>query len=196
MDNSQLYKAAVELVKAIDKATDESLPGEISGIVKFHAKAAAAAGVASGWVPGMGGAALMAASAACIWTMYGRINGKIDVPLGENIVKSVISGITTNLVTQFALVLGIVTVTSFIPIIGQVGTAVVVGTLGYGISIAAGIIYIKTLTKVFKAGEDPTRLSKEELTDIAKNVAENEDVKGIMKEAKQEYKKAKKQGDV
>jgi hypothetical protein len=53
--------------------------------------------VASGWVPGFGGLAAAGISARFIWTMYGRINSKIGLPFSENVVKSIATGIATNL---------------------------------------------------------------------------------------------------
>ena len=72
-----LAHAAYELVEALDKMTDDSLPQEISDVVKLHAKLA----VGSAWVPVPG--ADVDAGAVNIWSMYLRINGKIGMRLGK-----------------------------------------------------------------------------------------------------------------
>lgn len=66
---------------SIDKQADNLLPQQIVDIVKTHSKLA----VASSWIPIPG--ADLAAGAASIWEMYLRINKKIDVPFGENIIQ-------------------------------------------------------------------------------------------------------------
>ncbi len=126
--DNRLLAAAEALVRALDKVVDDSLPEEIAEVVKTHSMGAAAAGVAAGWVPGAGGVAATLTSAGFIWTMYGRINDKIDLPFTENVIKSVASGVATNLVAYFAAGAVVGTVFSLFPGIGSVGASVVVGT--------------------------------------------------------------------
>jgi hypothetical protein len=94
--DEQLLHQAKHLVEAMDKTVDDALPHEIADIVKFHAKGAAAAALASAWIPGVGAAAAVAASAGFIWSMYGRIGAKIELPFGQNVLKSLASGAATN----------------------------------------------------------------------------------------------------
>jgi hypothetical protein len=90
-----ILQAAEGLVRVLNRTVDANLPQEIADIVKFHSAGAAA--VASGWVPGFGGLAAVGINAGFIWTMYGRINSKIGLPFSENVVKSIATGIATNL---------------------------------------------------------------------------------------------------
>ena len=55
---------------------------------------------------------------------------------------------------------------------------------------------LKLLTRLFKAGKDPTSLDADELKKAAMEVANNEDIKGVMKEAKEAYKAAKARGEI
>jgi uncharacterized protein (DUF697 family) len=196
MNNSTLIHAAYELAKTMDKAVDDSLPGDIAGIVKFHSKGAAISGIASGWIPGAGAVAAVAISAGFVWTMYGRINSKIDLPFTENIIKSVGSGIATNLAAYIAGGIIIPTALSFVPTVGSAAAAIIVGSTCYALTLASGFVYLKVLTRVFKAGKDPTAMTAENLKDVAKNVIENEDIKAVMKEAKKHYKDAKASGEI
>ena len=123
MEDKKLFEAAIELVKVLDKEVDESLPRDIADIIKFHSKGAAIAGVGTGWIPGAGGTAAMVVMAGFIWTMYGRINDKIDLPISENIIKSVASGVATNLAAYAAASLIASTVVSLFPGLGSVGAA-------------------------------------------------------------------------
>ena len=87
----QLQKAAELLVKALDMAADSVLPQQIVDIVKLHSKLA----VGSSFIPIPG--LDMAGAAGSIWSMYIRINNKIHIPFGENVLKSLASGVATNL---------------------------------------------------------------------------------------------------
>lgn len=196
MDNRRLLDAAIELVKAMDKAMDDSLPREIADIVKTHSKGAAIAAVASGWIPGVGATTAVVISAGFVWTMYGRINSKIDLPLSENIIKSVASGIATNLAAYAIGSIVFSTVFSLLPGLGSVASAAIAGGTCYALTLASGFIYLKILTNVFKSGKDPSSMTAEKLKKVAKTVVENEDIKAVMKEAKEAYKAAKDRGEI
>jgi len=119
--------------------------------------------------------------------MYVRINNKIELPFSENVIKTVASGIVTNLAAGVIGGLVMSTALSFLPGIGNVGASVVVGGICYAVTLTAGFVYLKTLTIIFKGKADPTTLTAEDLKGIAKSVVENEDIKSVMKEAKKEY---------
>ncbi len=195
MDNSTLLRTATDLVRAMNKVADDSLPEEIAEIVKTHSAGAAIAGVAGGWVPGVGGTAAVVIAAGFVWTMYGRVNGKIELPFSENIIKSVGSGIATNLAAYAVGSIALSAAFSFFPGVGSVGASVIVGGTCYALTLASGIVYLKILTRVFQAGHDPTAMSAENLQEIAKTVIQSENMKEMMKEAKKEYKAAKERGD-
>jgi uncharacterized protein (DUF697 family) len=194
--DERLINAAVELLKVMDKTVDDSLPREIADIIKFHSKGAAIAGVAGGWIPGVGGTAAVAVAAGFVWTMYGKINGKINLPLSENIVKSVASGVATNLAGYAIGSIAISTAFSFLPGLGNIGASVIAGGVCYALTLASGFVYLKILTNVFKAGNDPTTITADKIKKVAKDVVENEDIKAVMKEAKAAYKTAKERGEL
>ena len=196
MEDKKLFEAAIELVKVLDKEVDESLPRDIADIIKFHSKGAAIAGVGTGWIPGAGGTAAMVVMAGFIWTMYGRINDKIDLPISENIIKSVASGVATNLAAYAAASLIASTVVSLFPGLGSVGAAIIDGAMCYTLTLASGFVYLKILTKIFKEGKDPISFTVENLKKVAKDVIENEDIKAVIKEAKESYKAAKERGEI
>ncbi len=87
MSDLKLLEAANELVKSMDKTADDMLPKEIAGIVKSHTKKATVASLLSGWIPGIGAIVAVAIAAGFIWTMYGRVNSRIGLPVRANIVK-------------------------------------------------------------------------------------------------------------
>jgi uncharacterized protein (DUF697 family) len=190
--NHHILHAAKELVETLNKAVDDNLPAEIADIVKTHSAGAAAASVAAGWIPGAGGVAAAGICAAFVWTMYGRINAKIGLPLTENIVKSLATGVATNLAAGFvgALVLG--TVLSIFPGIGSLAAATIAGGTGYALTLASGYVYLKLLTKLFLSGVDPTKMDERSMKEAASNVAASENMKDVISSAKADYKPSSK----
>lgn len=135
----QLLKAAVNLVKALDKGADQMLPQSIVDVVKLHSKLA----VGSSFIPVPG--LDLAGAAGSIWSMYVRINNKIGIPFGENVLKSLASGVATNLASYVA-VSGVASVLKLIPGIGTVAGAVVMVAASYAATLASGWLYLKALT--------------------------------------------------
>jgi uncharacterized protein (DUF697 family) len=190
-----LLGQAMKLVKAMDRAADRSLPHEIADIVKFHSKGAAAAALASAWIPGAGGAAAAVTSGGFIWTMYGRIGSKIGLPFGKNVLKSLASGVATNLAASVAGVIAVSTALSFIPGLGSVGASVIMGATCYALTLASGYIYLKIMTVLFSKGVDLSKVSEEELKGLAASAAKDADVRDVIREAKAEFRVKKKQGE-
>lgn len=142
MDVDQtLLDNAKRLVKLLDLIADNTLPQQIVGIVKDHAKYAVGSALIP--IPGVD----VAASAAAIWGMYVRINNKINLPFGENIMKSIGSGVATNL-ASFAAVSAVGSLLKFIPGIGTIGGAVIMGAATYAATLASGWVYLTALTKL------------------------------------------------
>lgn len=139
MDSDKtLVKTAIKLVELMDKTADQSLPTEIANVVKLHSKLA----VGSAWIPIPG--ADMAAGAANIWGMYARINNKLGLPFGENVMKSIGSGVATNLASYVAMS-GVASALKFIPGIGSLGGAVLMSASLYGVTLASGWVYLQAL---------------------------------------------------
>lgn len=190
--NLHILHAAKELVEALNKAVDDNLPAEIAEIVKTHSAGAAAAGVAAGWIPGAGGLAAAGICAGFVWTMYGRINSKIGLPMTENILKSLATGVATNLATGFVGALVVQTILSIFPGIGSVAAAAVAGGTGYALTLASGYVYLKLLTKLFLDGRDPTKMDEGALKEAASRVAASENMKDVISSAKADYKPSSK----
>jgi hypothetical protein len=155
--------------------------------VKNHSAGAAAAGVASGWIPGAGGLAAAGICAGFVWTMYGRINAKIGLPMTENLVKSIGTGIATNLGAYVVGGLITSTIFSMLPGLGSVGASVVVGGTSYALTLGSGYVYLKLLTKLFLSGADPTTMDAESLKKAADAVVASEDMRRVISDAKSGY---------
>lgn len=171
---------------------------KIEEIINVHAIGAAAAGLASGWIPGAGGTAALMASVGFICSMYYRINEKIGIPLSKTVVKSLGAVILTTVAgSAIGLAAGamLATALSFTGI-GNFFSSLIMASLDYAVVLVSGIIYLKLLVGLFKAGNDPASMSESDLKSAAKNVINSEDVNQMLKDAKDAYKKARKEGKV
>ena len=182
MDTDQkLLKAAIKLVKLMDKTADENLPQEIADVVKLHSKLA----VGSSFIPVPG--ADIAAGAASIWGMYVRINSKLGIPFGENVMKSIGSGVATNL-AGYAAMTGVASALKFIPGIGTIGGAVIMAASMYGITLASGWIYLQALSAL--AQRSGKNFNAQDISKAVNDfLKEKTVIKDFINEAKKSYKK-------
>lgn len=182
MNNDQkLIKAAFRLVQLMDKGVDSSLPKEIADVVKLHAKL----GVASAWIPLPG--VDLAAGAASIWSMYVRINNKLGLKIGDNALKTICSGVATNLAGYVAMS-GVLSALKFIPVIGQIGSAVIMSAAQYALLLASGYIYLQALSLLLeKTGTlDLSRLGGA----VQEVLKDKTTIKNFMDSAQSDYKKS------
>lgn len=193
--DDMLLGQATKLVEVMDKAVDDNLPQDIAEIIKFHSKGAAVAALGSAWVPGAGGAAATVACAGFIWTMYGRIGSEIGLTFSKNVLKSLASGVATNVASYVVGMIALSTAFSFVPGLGNIGASVIMGGTSYALTLASGYVYLKIMTQLFSKGIDPTTLSEKELKNIAKNVASDSDVKDVIRNAKEEFKSKEEKGE-
>jgi uncharacterized protein (DUF697 family) len=115
---------------------------ELSNIIKQHALLATGAAFIP--VPGVD----LAAMAATVWTMYVRINEAVGVSFGDNILKSIASGVIANLASVIpgvAIAIGAETLLKFIPGIGTAGGIAVGVAANIAVMYVAGVVYLKSL---------------------------------------------------
>ena len=179
---SDLVKTAYDLVQLLDKAAEDTLPEEIADVVTLHAKLA----VGSAWIPVPG--ADVAAGAATMWTMYLRINSKIGMSFGENILKTIASGVATNL-AGYAAALTVGGALKFIPVIGSVGGALVMSATLYALTLTSGYIYLKAITAMLKSKR--SGCNDEKLKQTVESILRDDtnEIKNFMNAAKKSYKK-------
>lgn len=176
----ELFHVSVELVKLLDKAADATLPQQIVDVVKLHSKIA----VGSAWIPVPG--ADMAAGAANIWSMYARINNKINLPVKENVLKTLGAGVATNL-TSYVALSGLASAMKFIPGIGTLTGAVIQGVSLYAVTLVSGWVYLKALCTM--AQRNGTELNAVDLKKAVDEILSNKTlIKNLFSLAKKEYK--------
>ena len=191
---------AKELVELIDEGANDMLPNKITSTVKDCSKGAAIASVAAGVLPGVGGIAAVTVSAGFIWGMYLKINSDIGLSISSNILKTLASGIATNLLmyaTGCLAGVAIASIASFLPVVGTAVSCATMGLLCYILTLASGFIYLKLLVHLFRAGVDVNsinRMSADELKNVAKTVCNKDEIKDVMKAARAEYRKDEKNG--
>ncbi len=177
----KLISTSIKLVGLMDKAAEETLPQEIAGVVKLHSKLA----VGAAWIPVPG--ADVAAGAANIWGMYARINNKLDIPLGENVMKSIGSGVATNLASYMAMS-GVASALKFIPGLGTIGGAAVLSASLYAVTLASGWIYLQALCAL--AEKKGKSFSVSDITKAVNDMLKEKSViKDFIQSAKKTYKK-------
>ena len=179
----ELYEAAVALVTVLDKTAEQLLPQEIVDVVKLHSKLA----VGSALIPVPG--ADVAAGAANIWTMYGRVNSKVGISIKDNVLKTVGSGVVTNLASYMAMA-GLGSAIKAIPGLGTVtGTALMSASL-YAVTLASGYIYVKALTLLANKGNGSIDITQ--IDSAVKEILGNKDIiKNFIKAAKTDFKNNK-----
>lgn len=92
--------------------------------------------------------------------MYIKINKKLGISISENILKTLASGITTNLATHLIGVFTISTALTFFPVIGSTGAVLVMSSVTCALTIVSAGFYLAILTKIFKAkGIDINKMS-------------------------------------
>ena len=179
----KLLQLCYELVVSMDKMTDKTLPLELAKVVKLHSKLA----LGTALIPIPAGDA--AASIANIWSMYTRINKKLGIPLNENIGKTILSGIVTNLVS-YGIGMAVGSLLKTLPGLGTVvGTAIML-PISYAITLTAGHIYLTALCTLARRKVPITKKALEDAIDIA--LKNKETVGKIYETAKKDYKNNKK----
>ena len=196
MIETLIGKAAVTLCKALHKAGPTVLGQEIADIVEKHSIGAAATGLGAAWLPGIGATAALATSAGFVWSMYYRINSKIGVPFSKNILKSLGTAVASNLVASAVGSVVISTALSFLPGIGNVAASVLMAGVVFSLTWSCGLVYLKILTRFAESNIDLNNVGEDDLKKMAREVMEGENVKEMMKQAKQQFKQAKARGDI
>ncbi len=186
-------KALEEVTKGIISSQRIEKAGET---IRGSAIIAAIAGVGSGWLPGAGALVASAAWVATIWGMYVMINKDLGISIKDNILKSLASALLTNILASAgSLILMFIgsMLLSFIPGLGSAGAIAIDGFIGYITVFTSGVLYIKLLTKLFKAGKG-FNIADGDVKKVADDIVNESDISEIIKEGKQAFNEDKKAG--
>ena len=169
-------KVIMDCLKALEKNTIGGLPEKIQSDITTHAFIAAG----SSFIPVPGASA--AANVANIWAMYARINSDIGITFSKNILKTVASGVVANL-GGYVVLLGAGELLKFIHVFGSF--------VGAAITLVSAYVYIKAITLMARKRIDFNNEEKlqHEVDEILRN--DKEEIKAMLKEAKNSYKPQK-----
>jgi uncharacterized protein (DUF697 family) len=166
-EDTHIAHAVVHGYKHLELFGDGPKAKELSDIVKQHALGATGAAFIP--VPGLD----LAAMVANTWAMYARINKAVGVSFGDNVLKSIASGVLANLASAIpAVAIGAIAASAmkFIPGLGTVGGIAVGAAANVAMLYVAGKVYLKSL-EVLVNGNQP--LTEENIKKVAKDVTKD-----------------------
>jgi len=180
----QVTEAVVEVYEKMELFGDGPKAHELSNVIKEHALLGTGAGLIP--VPGLD----LVAIAANIWTMYVRINNVVGVSFGDNVLKSIASGVIANVVSTIpgiALAVGAGVILKIFPGIGTVGGMAVQAAANVALMYVAGKVYLKSLELLIHSGKP---LTEENIKMAAQQTSKD---KAFVKSAYAEGKKVAKE---
>lgn len=202
MSNGYIKRSTKRIEGYITKEITDNLPqgtnSEITEIIMKHALGAAAAGLGSAWIPGVGGTTSAFIMTGFIWTMYLNINSVLGIKISKAAMKSLAAAVLSNIAQGTLSIVGTIVVTTLLSFtgFGNAISSVVSAALDYAAVIVGGIIYLKLITKLVKAGIDPSEMTGDDLKCKAKEIVKDENIGDMMKEIKDDYTQAVKNGEI
>ena len=196
--NHYLRYALMALREATKNIIKEEKLEQVENTIQTCAIIAAATGVGAGMFPGAGGLVLTAASVAAIWGMYVKINKVLGISISENTLKSLASAVLTNIIAgagAYIVALVAAAIIGFIPGLHFLAVPAE-AMIAYIAVFASGILYIKFLTKLFKAKGGFNLNDGEEIDPMLKDVIRETDIQSVISEVKNSYDKDKKDGNI
>ena len=119
--------------------------------------------------------------------MYGRINSKLGFTIKDNVLKTIASGVATNLASYLA-VSGVASAMKLIPGIGSIGGAIVMSASLYAVTLASGYVYLKALLLLAQQ-KGPQMKDLSGLGEAINTALKDSNLSEFISEAKKEYKK-------
>lgn len=190
-----IYAAYTELTKTARGTLKGTKIEDITNTIeKFAIFSAVAATTAA--IPNVGGVISMISQTGLVWGTYIAINKQLGISMSDNLAKFIGSAMLTNLATNAASYLvayigaGIL---SLLPISNILSIALL-AVMGYVLIYASAILYLKLLTEVMRT-KGTFNLDESDATkNMIKNVVKNSNVKEIIKEGRNAFKEAQKNG--
>lgn len=162
---------------------------EIADCVINHAAAAGIAAMAPGVIPGVGLGLAAAITTGAVWSMYIKMSKMIGTSITEKTLKVIASAAISNIAMNAAVFLAL----TLIPGVGAIAT----GVINFAAVYAAGLIFLTTLTRLFKVKRtDIEDMSDEEWKASVKAAVGSINMKSILKEAKDIFMEMRKDGSL
>ena len=119
--------------------------------------------------------------------MFIEIGDLLGVKFSENMIKSIATGIVSNLASYMILSFGLNAVFSMIPFLSSISGAAIT----FVSVIASGLIYLNILDQLFVSRNNFEEKSEEELKKMAEETIKNSDIDSMTKDLKEVYKQNK-----
>ena len=169
---------------------------ELEDIISTHAIGAAVAAMASGWIPGTGSVVAFGIGVTFVCSMYVRLANAMGITLGKGLIRAVASAVVADLAAYIATLLTVAAAVSFIPFFGNMSASTLTAIANFACVYLAALIFIKMLGALMRSGKDISKMSQAEVISAIKRESKKTDLKGAMKEAKNQFKQANANGDL
>lgn len=192
MTKFHLHHALKALQEVSDSLIKDAQVEKVGEIIQSRAIVAAAGGIGTAILPGVGSVVAAAVAVGAVWEMYVQINRELRISISDNKLKSLASAMLSNLLSNIGgafLAMVAVIAGGFIPIINTL-LAPIQAMIGYISVFAAGILYVKFLTKVFKA-KGSFSLDDIDENKASKDVIRESDVNSMVSELKKSFREDK-----
>ena len=192
-----LYLAFKGLNDAMKGTLDGTKIESIKETINNFAIASAVAGLTAVVVPGVASIVAMLTQTGFVWATYVQINKTLDISMSEHTVKFLGSAIMTNIATNAGFTLAAyasAAVISFIPLFGQALAAASIAALGYMMVYVAAVIYLMLISKLMEYDGTLEVKENDDTKHIIEELIKQNNIKEIIKEGRDSYKKAKADG--
>lgn len=156
--NTGTLADAADGLAAASDADSETL----QELVKNHALSASISATGSAWMTGAGATIATTLSLGFVASLLWRINKELDVKLDKAAAKQVASSLLQSIAPKSAALYVAATGVSFIPVLGNIASDVIMTPICYSATFTAGVVYLKAITKVLTENESDTEGTDEE----------------------------------
>lgn len=194
-----LYIAFRNLNEAMKGTLNGTQIESIKDTINNFALASAVSGLAASVIPGVAGVVALLTQSGFVWATYIKINKTLGISMSEHTAKFLGTAIMTNIATNAGATLATyaaAAVISFIPLFGQALAAATIAALGYMMVYVAAIIYLQLISRLIKPDGTLTVAENDDTKHIINDIIKQSDIKGIIKEGRNAYKKAKNDGSL
>lgn len=195
--SAHLYHALKALQEASNELLSEEQVKKAGNTIKACAIAATVSGIGAGMLPGAGSVIATATCVAAIWGMYVKINIDLGISISENALKSLASALLTNIIASAGSLLAatiVVKVINWIPGLHFL-SAPAEALIAYFAVLISGVLYIKLLTKLFKA-KGSFQFTKNDVQDMAKDIINESNISDLVDDAKKSFIEDRKNGKI
>ncbi len=119
--------------------------------------------------------------------MYIEIGDLLGVKFSKNMVKSIATGIISNLASYMILSFSLNAFLSMIPFVGSISGAAIT----FVSVIMSGLIYLTILDQLFVSHNNFKEKSEEDIKKMAEEVIKNSDINSMTKDLEEFYKQNK-----